>query len=142
MDDDFFKIVSDDINIPAKDVKQFSPLVLAYVGDAVFELYVRTYLVSCGKASVHTLHIRSINYVKARAQAHIAHNILELLTDEEKDVLRRGRNAKSATVPKNADIGDYRYATGFESLIGYLYLTKQYERLNSILKMSLENADR
>lgn len=141
MNDDIFTNTLKRVNIPAKNVEQLSPLVLAYVGDAVFELYVRTHLVSEGNAPVHKLHIRSINYVKAHAQALIAHKISELLTDGEKDILRRGRNAKSATVPKNADVGEYRYATGFESLIGYLYLKMEYDRLKSILEMAVSCAD-
>ncbi len=141
MDNDFFTNTLKSINVPVKSIEQFSPLVLAYVGDAVFELYVRTHLVSFGNTSVHKLHMRSISYVKAHTQAFIAHEISELLSDEEKDVIRRGRNAKSATVPKNADVGEYRYATGFESLIGYLYLKMEYDRLKRILELALSCAD-
>ncbi len=102
------------------DLNTYSPLVLAYVGDAVFELYVRTLLVSKGNAPVHKLHRQSITFVKAKSQSDTIHKLLESLTQEEQDVVRRGRNAKSGTIPKNADVTEYRYATGFETLLGYL----------------------
>ncbi len=115
------------------DIRMYNPLVLAYVGDAVYELFIRTQLVSVGNTQVAKLHKRSINYVKAKSQAEILSLIEEVLTPEELDIVRRGRNTKSATVPKNADLSDYRYATGFEALIGYLYLTGCMERLTEIL---------
>ena len=121
------------------DLNTYSPLVLAYVGDAVFELYVRTLLVSKGNAPVHKLHKQSIDYVKAKSQSDTIHRMLEDLSAEEQDVVRRGRNAKSGTIPKNADVTDYKYATGFESLIGYLYLKEDYPRLLELLKISVES---
>jgi ribonuclease III family protein len=121
-----------------KDTTQYSPLVLAYIGDTVFELYIKTMLVCKGNASVNNLHLRSVHYVSAKSQSGIIHRILPKLTDEEKDIVRRGRNAKSGTVPKNADISEYKYATGFESLIGYLYLEGRFERLTHIINMAIE----
>ncbi|NLD50152.1 MAG: Mini-ribonuclease 3 [Clostridiaceae bacterium] len=118
-------------------VNSLSPLVLAYMGDAVYEVFIRTLLISAGNAPVHMLHKRSINYVKAKAQSDIIHRIMDFLTPEEHDIVRRGRNAKSGTIPKNADVTEYKYATGFESLIGYLYLNKEYDRLMAILKLAV-----
>ncbi|MFZ5353489.1 MAG: Mini-ribonuclease 3 [Bacillota bacterium] len=120
-------------SVSLSDIRMYNPLVLAYVGDAVYELYIRTQLVSSGSMQVAKLHKRSINYVKAKSQAEILSGIEDILTEEELDIVRRGRNTKSATVPKNADISDYRYATGFESLLGYLYLIGSIERLMEIL---------
>ncbi|HOR85906.1 MAG TPA: ribonuclease III domain-containing protein [Bacillota bacterium] len=112
-----------------------NPLVLAYVGDSVYCTFVRTLLVSGGHGQVAKLHKMSIEFVKAKAQADILGRINELLTPEEQDIVRRGRNTKSSTVPKNADILDYRYATGFEALIGFLYLTGQTDRLMEVINM-------
>lgn len=108
-----------------------SPLQLAYVGDAVYELMVRTYLLSIG-LSVNELHKLTTKYVKAKAQADIVHVIEEILYEEEKSYIKKGRNAKTHSSPKNADILDYKYATGFECLIGYLYLTGQDLRIKEI----------
>ena len=119
------------------DVNMLSPLTWAYVGDAVYELYIRTNLVNLTKLKPHKLHIESIKYVKAKAQADILKRIECNLTDEEKDIVRRARNAENHHLPKNADSADYMYSTAFEGLIGFLYLTKQDERLKEILKMCM-----
>nr|WP_279380049.1 ribonuclease III domain-containing protein [Sporosalibacterium faouarense] len=111
------------------DARLMSPLQLAYLGDAVYEVLVRTYLVDKKKVSVNELHKEAVNYVKAEAQAKIAFFLEEKLTEEEWSVLKRGRNAKSASVPKNASISDYKYATGFEALIGYLYIKGDIDRI-------------
>lgn len=126
-----------DRNKDIKDVKMLSPLVWAYVGDAVYELYIRTNLVNNSNAKPHKLHVESIKYVKASAQANNLYKIETILTDEEKDVVRRGRNVQSHHVAKNATVADYSHATAFEALIGFLYLTHQDERLNEILKMCI-----
>lgn len=115
----------------------YSPLVLAYAGDAVYELYVRTMILSQGNAPVHKLHKRSIEFVKAKAQSDILHSLMDGLSEEEQDIVRRGRNAKSGTIPKNADVTEYKYATGFETLLGYLYIKGDYTRLLELLKMSV-----
>ena len=114
------------------EVKLMPPLVWAYVGDNVYELFIRTYLVNNSKMNPHKLHVEAIKYVKAQAQAEILEELQEFLTDEEKDIVRRGRNAENHHLPKNANIADYSHATAFEALIGYLYLTKQDERLKEI----------
>ncbi|MCJ7856592.1 ribonuclease III [Lachnospiraceae bacterium NSJ-143] len=112
-------------DIPAK---QLSPLVLAYIGDAVFEIIVRTMVVSEGNAPVNILHKKASAVVKAKTQAQIYFNIEGMLSEEEYAVLKKGRNAKSFTMPKNADVSDYRHATGVEALFGYLYLINRLDR--------------
>lgn len=114
-----------------------SPLVWAYVGDSVYELFIRTQLINRTNQKPHQLHIASINYVKAEAQAQILKKIENNLTKEEQDIVRRGRNTKNHHLPKHAEIEEYRYSTAFEALIGYLYLTKQEKRLKEILNMCI-----
>lgn len=120
------------------DINLLSPLTWAYVGDAVYELYVRTNLVNKTKLKPHKLHIESIKYVKAQAQADILKEIMDKLTDDEKEIVRRARNAENHHLPKNAEPEDYMYSTAFEGLIGYLYLCKKDERLKEILEMSVK----
>ncbi len=127
-------IIEDLLKKDKREINLMSPLVWAYVGDAVYELYIRSYLVSTTKLNPHKLHIEAINYVKAGAQAKILEELMEELTDEEKEVVRRARNTENHHLPKNADVREYMYSTAFEGLIGYLYLTKQEERLEEILK--------
>lgn len=114
------------------DVNMLSPLTWAYVGDAIYELFIRTSLVNNSKLKPHKLHVESIKYVKAKAQADILKNLESELTQEELDIVRRGRNAENHHLPKNANPADYMYSTAFEALIGYLYLTKKDERLKEI----------
>ena len=116
------------------DVNLMSPLTWAYIGDCVYELYIRSELVNKTKLKPHKLHIASIQYVKAEKQAEILHNIYDDLTDEEKDIVRRGRNSENHHLPKNCSVEKYMYATAFEALIGYLYLTRKDERLKEILE--------
>ncbi|MCX7748270.1 MAG: Mini-ribonuclease 3 [Clostridia bacterium] len=137
MMNEFFKDVCNEIKFYDKQVEQLSPLVLAYIGDGVYEVYVRTLLISQLNVSVHKLHRKATDYVKAKAQADVIHKIMETLSLEEADIVRRGRNAKSGTIPKNADVVEYKYATGFEALIGYLYLKNDFQRLMEILKLSV-----
>lgn len=108
--------------------KEVSSLALAYIGDAIYEILVRTMVLSKGNAPVNKLHKKSKEYVNAKAQAELYHSIAEYLTEEEQAVFRRGRNAKSFTTPKNMTIADYRYATGLEALFGYLYLKGDMKR--------------
>ena len=133
--EELHQLMMDSGKLSATDVKMLNPLVLAYAGDSVYDTFVRTLLVSGGHEQVAKLHKMSIEFVKAKAQADILGEINELLTPEEQDIVRRGRNTKSSTMPKNADIIDYRYATGFEALIGYLYLTGQIDRLMEVVRM-------
>ena len=116
------------------DVNLMSPLTWAYIGDCVYELYIRSELVNKTKLKPHKLHIASIQYVKAEKQAEILHNIYDDLTDEEKDIVRSGRNSENHHLPKNCSVENYAYSTAFEALIGYLYLTRKDKRLKEILE--------
>ena len=118
-----------------EEVNMLSPLTWAYVGDCIFELYIRTNLVNKSKLKPHKLHIETIKYVKAKAQADFLKSIESELTEKELDIVRRARNTQNHHLPKNADPADYMYATAFEGLVGYLYLTKQDERLKEIFEM-------
>ena len=119
-------------------INTMSPLTWAYIGDAVYELYIRNYLIDTTNLKPNKLHREAIKYVKASAQAKILEELQAILTDEEKEIVRRGRNAQNHHLPKNANLDDYTHSTAFEALIGYLYLSKQEERLEEILKESLE----
>ncbi|MBQ8526416.1 MAG: Mini-ribonuclease 3 [Clostridia bacterium] len=127
-----------DININPRDI---SPLSLAYIGDAVYEVYVRTHIMKDVNLPVNKLHKTATGYVKAKAQSDIILAIAGSLTEEETAVFKRGRNAHSYTSAKNADIVDYRRATGFEALIGYLYLSGNTARLEEIIKLSIDYID-
>ena len=120
-----------------------SPLVLASLGDTVYESYIREHLIRQNiNRKVNNLHKLAIQYSKAKAQATIIHELEDELTEEEMKIFKRGRNQKSHTAPKNADIIDYKYATGFEALIGYLYLSEDKERLEYIVKKGIEIIER
>lgn len=125
-------------NKPKDEIQLLSPLTWAYVGDCVYELYIRTNLVNNTKLKPHAMHIEAIKKVKASSQANTLRKIEGILTEEEKDIVRRGRNAENHHLPKNANVQEYMYATAFEALIGFLYLTKQDERLQEILERSEE----
>jgi ribonuclease-3 family protein len=116
-----------------KQARELNPLVLAYIGDAIYELYVREHLLNTLKVNAHELHKAAIKYVSAVAQSQTVEELLPLLTDEETAVYKRGRNTKSATIPKNAEVSEYRRATGLEAVLGYLYLTGNEERLKMLL---------
>lgn len=122
-------------DVKLSDVQMYNPTILAYVGDSVYELFVRTLLVSKGSVQVSKLHKKAILFVKAKAQAEMADKLEEYLTEEEKDVVRRGRNAKTTSMPKNAELADYKHATGFEALLGYLYLNNRMDRLMELLHL-------
>ena len=116
-------------SLPRVDIQTYSPLTLAYIGDAAYELVVRTFLVDQGNSRPDKLHRKASSMVKAAAQAAMAEALKDSLTEEELSVYRRGRNAKSPTMAKNASMSDYRKATGFEALMGYLYLKGEQKRL-------------
>lgn len=120
-----------------EELTLISPLTWAYIGDAVYELYIREYLIKTTNLKPHRLHIETIKYVKASAQAKLLYKIEKFLTDEENEIVKRGRNTQTHSAPKNADLKDYMYATAFEALIGYLYVTEQKERLEEILKLCI-----
>lgn len=120
------------------EARNLNPLQLALIGDGVYEVYIRNYILSENiDLSAHKIHVKAIGYVKAKSQSTIIHNLEGDLTEDEINIFKRGRNTKSATVPKNADVRDYRAATGFESLVGYLYLIGDKERLAYILSKSV-----
>ena len=120
---------------------QMSPLVLAYIGDTVYDLFVRTMLVESTTLSAHGLHMRAAKLVCAAAQSRAFLSIEQLLSEEEMSVFKRGRNAHMGSVPKNAEIIDYRRATGLEALMGYLYLLGRDERLSELMRAAFGNGD-
>lgn len=119
------------------DIRTYSPLTLAYIGDAVYEIWIRTLVVNRGNIPVNKLHKKTSSLVKASAQAHMIQEIKKELTEEEVLIYKRGRNAKSATIAKNATVNDYRSATGLEALFGHLYLTGQEKRMLDLLRIGL-----
>ncbi len=121
------------------EVLQMPSLVLAYMGDAVYEMYIREYVINQGMCKNGALHKKSIKYVSAKSQANILMQLEEILTEDEKDVVRRGRNANPHSHAKNANIVEYKHATGFEALIGYLYLSEQKDRLMEVLAKCVES---
>lgn len=131
MDFEIFKLYKEKLNLKAVDVQTTSPLILAYIGDCLYDLAVREYMVSNFPGVVNAVNQKKTTFVCAHAQSEIMGYLIGqgVLTDEEMSVYRRGRNQKSATHSKNSSIQEYRRATGFEALIGYLYLTEQYERM-------------
>ena len=120
------------------DVRIYSPLALAYIGDAIYDLVIRTIVVERGNTSANKLHKKTVAYVNARVQARMIEAVLEELTEEEQAVYKRGRNAKSYTTAKNASVIEYRKATGFEALCGYLYLTGNQERMLALIQLAIE----
>lgn len=135
---DFMALMGAALRLQEVDVRTYSPLVLAYIGDAVYELAVRSLVVNHGSMQVNKMHKKSASLVKAETQANLIKVLEEQLTEEEHAVYKRGRNARSATVAKHATMIDYRMATGFEALIGYLYLEGQYDRLFALIHEGLE----
>lgn len=130
-------------NLKLSDVKQLNSLALAYMGDAVFEQVVREHLIRSGRVRPNILHKEATSYVSAKAQAMIVKEMLDkkFLTEDEQAVLRRGRNAKSGSVPKNTDVITYHHSTAFEAVIGSLYLSEQKERLKEVLQFSINFID-
>ena len=125
----------------SKKASLYSPLVLAYIGDSVYELFVRTKVIEeHPDMPAYKLHKLTVGYVKAHAQSNSICAIEDILTEDELSAYKRGRNAKSATVPKNADLTEYRRATGFEALIGYLYLKNEKERLEELMEIAYNSA--
>ena len=120
------------------EINTLSPLTLAFLGDSVYEMFVRTKILSMGNRPANELHKIAVGYVKAKAQATAAHKILDTLTEAELEIYKRGRNTNIHTVPKNADMADYRHATALEALIGYLYIKGEEERLYKILNLAFD----
>lgn len=133
---------SGELSADEKDeVRRLNPLKLAFVGDAVFELYVRTHLTMSCDINTHKLAVRASHFVRATTQARAVLELKPRLSDEEWEIVLRGRNQNPKTVPKNASVGEYRYATGFEALIGYLYLVGEIDRLKEIVEIFVGNEE-
>ncbi len=130
--------IREQFGLKKKDIRTYSPLTLAYIGDGIFDLIIRTVVVDKGNTSPNELHRHTSSIVKAHTQALMVEALEKELTSEEYDVYRRGRNAKSVTTAKNASVADYRKATGFEALMGYLYLEDKFERAVFLTKRALE----
>lgn len=136
----FQKLKENELSVEKQDIRSYSPLTLAYIGDGIYELVVRSMIVTDANAPVNKLHKRSSELVKAETQAKMAFYLRDndILDEEEMRVLKRGRNAQSYTKAKNASVSDYRWATGFEALIGYLYLLDKSDRMLEIISMGLK----
>ena len=132
------KAIKNTFNTPDINTDQYSPLTLAYMGDCAYEIVIRTLLVHKGNTHVDRLNKRASNLAKAATQSRIIGAIQDSLTEEELTIYKRGRNAKSYTSAKNASINDYRRATGFEALIGWLYLKGEFERMTQLIKLGFE----
>jgi len=140
--DNFLEYLEEKFNLQEIKLNQYSPLVFAYIGDAVYEMMIRTVVVNEGNMQVNKMHRMAKDLVKATAQAEIFYAIENLLTEEELSIFKRGRNAKSATKAKNATINDYRVATGFEALIGYLYLKKDFKRMTDLVSEGVKQCSK
>ncbi|WP_033168376.1 ribonuclease III domain-containing protein [Clostridium sp. KNHs205] len=141
IDNGLISILKETFSLPDTDLKTYSPLTLAFIGDVVYDLVIRTLVVEQGNAPVNKLHKKVSSMVKASAQMELFHRIEDMLTEEELAVYKRGRNAKSFTTAKNASITEYRSATGFEALIGYLYLDDRLSRALAIVKAGIERGN-
>ena len=128
-------------NIEDKDIKTISPLVLAYIGDSVYDLIIKSILVARGNVPVNKLHKRASELVKANAQVNMYDAVKDMLTQEEEGVFRRGRNAKSYTTAKDATKIDYRMATGYEALMGYLYMQGKVDRIYELVSIGLKEVE-
>ena len=138
---DFLDDIKEKFQLPDQDIRTYSPLTLAYIGDGVYELIVRTVVVEQANRPTNELHKLTTTYVKAQAQAQMLLALKDELTETEADVVRRGRNAKPYTMAKNATRSDYHKATGFEALMGYLYLTGQTERMLQLIRRGMSVVD-
>ena len=138
MEEGLNRFIREKFEISQRDIRTYSPLTLAYIGDGIFDLVIRTVVVDKGNTSANQLHYHTSHVVKAATQAKMIQYLRERLTEEEADIYRRGRNAKSHTMAKNATVSDYRNATGFEALMGYLYLTDQMERMVELIQEGLK----
>ncbi|WP_287387539.1 Mini-ribonuclease 3 [Lachnospira sp.] len=137
----FTKAIFEGLNLNETNPRQLSPLVLAYIGDCAYDLIIKTKIVSEGNTQVNKMNKQASSLVKAEAQSIMIGVLEPLLTSDEEAIYKRGRNAKSYTSAKNASITDYRRATGFEALVGYLYLTEQFDRLVELVKIGLASEE-
>lgn len=135
---DIFQIIKDSMELNDIDIVNYSPLTLAYIGDGIYEIVIRTIIVDEANRQVNKIHKATSDLVKAHTQAQLIFCMMDLLTDEEIVIYKRGRNAKAVTRAKNASMSDYRTATGFEALMGWLYLTGQTDRMLELIKKGLK----
>ena len=135
------QLVKKSFDLKEVDIRTYSPLTLAYIGDAVYDLIFRTMVVGRGNTSANRLHNKTIRYVNAPAQAQLIELIMEDLTDEELNVYKRGKNAKPYSMAKNATLVEYKKATGFEALTGYLYLTERPGRILELIQIGLHKLE-
>ena len=133
------KYLMEQFQLDDPDIRTYSPLTLAYIGDGIYELYIRTILIKQGNCQANKLHKRASRLVKAPTQSKMMECIEPILTEEEAHVYKRGRNAHSSTTAKNASVIEYRRATGFEAVMGYLYLKQDWKRMIDLVKVGLEN---
>lgn len=138
MNKDLFGIIKESMELEDIDIINYSPLTLAYIGDGIYEIVIRTVIVDEANRQVNKIHKAASELVKAQTQAKIAFLIMDMLTEEEQTIYKRGRNAKAVTRAKNASMSDYRTATGFEALVGWLYLTEQSGRMLELIKTGIE----
>lgn len=131
--------IKEQFQIAPVDIRTYSPLALAYIGDGIFDLVIRSVVVGKGNTKASQLHYQTSHIVKAKTQAEMIKALEPVLTQEEADVYRRGRNAKSPTMAKNATMSDYRNATGFEALMGYLYLQDEFPRIVELVKKAVDD---
>ncbi len=141
LDNDLVKCIYEGLDMKHTEPSQLSPLVLAYIGDSIYDLVIKTWVIEQGNMQVNKLNKKTSSIVKAESQSVMIGVIEPMLSEREEAVYKRGRNAKSYTSAKNASIGDYRRATGFEALMGYLYLSGQYERMMELVKAGLESLE-
>lgn len=137
----FDSCLKDIFQLKEVDVSEYSPLTLAYIGDCIFDLIIKTKIINQGNQPVQKLHKMTSQYVQASTQSRMMRVLQEHLTEEEHAVYKRGRNAKSVSPAKNQSITDYRRATGFEAVMGYLYLCKDWERMLTLIKMGLDSLE-
>lgn len=141
LDNDLVKCIYEGLDMKHTEPSQLSPLVLAYIGDSIYDLVIKTWVIEQGNMQVNKLNKKTSSIVKAESQSAMIGVIEPMLSEHEEAAYKRGRNAKSYTSAKNASIGDYRRATGFEALMGYLYLSGQYERMMELVKAGLESLE-
>lgn len=138
---ELYQKILKEFGIKKQNICTYSPLTLAYIGDAVYEVIIRTMIIGRGNEQVSHLHKKSSYLVKAETQAAMIQNLFDSLTEEEVQIYKRGRNAKSYTSAKNASMTDYRMATGFEALIGYLYMEGRTERIFELVKQGINSVN-
>lgn len=138
---EFHDYIEEVLELQTVDIAGYSPLVLAYIGDCVYDLIIKTMIINRGNKQVQKLHDETSSFVQASTQSLMMRTMQEYLSEEEHAIYRRGRNAKSVSPAKNQSITDYRRATGFEALLGYLYLKKEYKRMTDLVKIGLDSLD-